>query len=185
MTYVDPDPETETETLEDDEGHDLRNLRRKAKEADRLEKRNAELETKARKLAFIEAGVDVSTPVGALFARAYDGDIEDTEAIKAAYAELGGATSSTEDESPDAAELEATRERQALGGAGAAGDTGEQPRQPVRGRDGAAVKAGRKAMEDGLARDDAMGVTFGELVGAAAEGDQTVILPFGGQEQPQ
>ena len=183
MTYTDPDIDDQ-QTDGDDEGNDLRNLRNKAKRADKLEKENAELMERARRGAFLEAGVDVKSPIGALFMRAYDGELEE-EAIKAAYAELGQAPSSDDDggEEPPDPDVEGTRQRQALA-TGAASDDGEMPVTPVRGRDGRAVKAGKEALERGVPRDDAAGIAFGELVGAAAEGDRSVIIPFGGVEQP-
>ena len=42
-----------------------------------------------RKLAFIEAGVDVSTKAGQLLFKSYDGDITDVDALKAEAEELG------------------------------------------------------------------------------------------------
>lgn len=184
MTYTDPE-ELEQQTDEgDDEGNDMRNLRRKARAHDKLA---AELETAnaaTRELAFIKAGVDTDTPIGKLFMRAYDGEL-DKESVQAAYAELGGSSSSDSDEEPPPdPSVEATRERQALA-SGAATEDGEVPVVPVRGPTGRAVKAGKDALEHGAPREDAAGVTFGQLIGAAAEGDSTVIIPFGGQERPQ
>lgn len=48
----------------------------------------AEAEAAQRKLAFIEAGVDVNTPTGKLFAKAYDGEFS-LDAVKAAATEYG------------------------------------------------------------------------------------------------
>lgn len=50
--------------------------------------RRAEAETAQRKLAFIEAGIDVNTPTGKLFAKAYDGEFS-LDAVKAAATEYG------------------------------------------------------------------------------------------------
>jgi hypothetical protein len=188
MSYLDQplddgsDVDTDTG---DEEGRDLRNLRQKAKKADSLEKENAKLAADARELRFIKAGVDTSTDLGQLFVRGYEGDDNDPEAIKAAYAMLPGigSTESTTDGdgeiSPE--ERESTRERQSLT-SNAFGDTGETPPEPVRGPDGRAVKAGVAARTAGAGREDAMGVTFGQLVQAAAEGDQSVIVPRGGSQ---
>jgi len=48
----------------------------------------AEAEAAQRKLAFIEAGVDINTPTGKLFAKAYDGEFS-LDAVKAAATEYG------------------------------------------------------------------------------------------------
>lgn len=48
----------------------------------------AEAEAAQRKLAFIEAGVDINTPTGKLFAKAYDGEVS-LDAVKAAATEYG------------------------------------------------------------------------------------------------
>ena len=183
MTYTDPE-ELEQQTDETaDETNDMRNLRRKAKERDRFAAEAEEGVAARRELAFIKAGVDTDTPIGKLFMRAYDGEL-DKESVTAAYAELGGMTTSdAELEQPPDPSVEATRERQALA-SGAATEDGEVPAVPVRGKDGRAVKAGKDALTAGAPRDQAAGVTFGELISAAAEGDRSVIIPFGGQEQP-
>lgn len=48
----------------------------------------AEAEAAQRKLAFIEAGIDVNSPTGKLFAKAYDGEFS-LDAVKAAATEYG------------------------------------------------------------------------------------------------
>lgn len=69
-----------------EEGHDIRELRRKAKDADRL----PSLE---RENAFLKAGVNVEDPKFKYFVKAYDGDLT-TAAIKAELAEAGLASTS-------------------------------------------------------------------------------------------
>lgn len=184
---INDDFDEEGNPIDPNESNDLRNLRRTAKEAKRLQRRNEELEAGERELAFYRAGLkadELQTPVGALFAKAYDGELS-SEAIKAAWAEVGGTTPA-----PDPAntitdeEAAFTQERQRLA-SGAAGDTGEPPPKPVRGAEGAAATAARAALANGASRDDAMGVAFSELAAAAARGDQSVIVPFGGMEHPE
>lgn len=64
--------------------------RNKQLEAELAEERarRAEAEAAQRKLAFIEAGIDVNSPTGKLFAKAYDGEFS-LEAVKAAATEYG------------------------------------------------------------------------------------------------
>ena len=70
---------------DDSESHDIRELRRKAREADQLQARLATLE---RENAFAKAGVAVDDPKFKYFVKAYDGDL-DPAAIKAELAETG------------------------------------------------------------------------------------------------
>lgn len=64
--------------------------RNKQLEAELAEERakRADAETAQRKLAFIEAGIDINAPTGKLFAKAYDGEFT-LEAVKAAASEYG------------------------------------------------------------------------------------------------
>lgn len=180
MTYSEPEDGEELEGGNADESNDLRNLRRKAKKADQLERENAEGNAAKRELAFLKAGVDTSTPIGQLYMNGYDGEL-DAEAIKAGYEALGMSTptASENDEAFEPDEAGSTQERQSLA-SGATGDTGETPPIPVRGMEGRAARAGRDALANGAPREDAIGAMFGTLAGAAAEGDRTVIVPFGG-----
>ena len=180
MTYTEPDTGEELETEEETGDPNLRQLRKKAKDADRLTRENADLLADRRELAFLKAGVDTSTPVGQLFMKAYDGELDAT-AIKEGYEALGmsaPAASETGD-AFEADEAGSTQERQALA-SGATGDTGEQQPQPVRGEEGRAARVARDALAHGAPREDAIGVMFNELTQAAASGDRSVILPFGG-----
>ena len=183
MTYTDPDELEQQQTEGDDESNDMRNLRRKARAHDKMAADLEEANSAKRELAFLKAGVDTESPIGKLFMRAYDGEL-DKESLTTAFAELGGTTSSDDTEPPPDPSVEATRERQALA-SGAATEDGEVPAVPVRGKTGRAVKAGQDAIDRGAPREEATGVVFGELTAAAAQGDSTVIIPFGGQEQPQ
>lgn len=83
------------------ESKDIRQLRKKAKEADRLsnELTTAQQEALAakRELAFVRAGIDLDSPTGKLAARAYDGD-PTIEAVRAFAQEYGVLPPSTQDE---------------------------------------------------------------------------------------
>ena len=97
---------------EPQESPDIRQLRKKAKLADEAEARANAAE---RKLAIIQAGVDINSPTGKLFLKAYDGD-NDTDSIQTAAQEYG-VIKAPEPEVP-AEELK-TLERMANASAGA------------------------------------------------------------------
>ena len=54
-----------------------------------------QLREKDRKIALLEAGVDTSTPVGAMFAKGYDGDLT-PDAVKAAWQQVAPAAPAPE-----------------------------------------------------------------------------------------
>lgn len=112
----DPDPQTES--------RDLRNLRDKAKRADKLEaqlaEQTAQLSALTRDNAFRQAGIDPSDSKAKYFAKAYDGDLT-LDAIRA-EAESAGLLDSRP--SPVADEV-ARADRMA--GAAAGGETQGTP----------------------------------------------------------
>ena len=63
----------------------VRDLEKRAKEADKI---RAEAESAKRELAFMKAGINLETPQGKLFAKAYDGEFT-VDAVKAAATEYG------------------------------------------------------------------------------------------------
>ena len=74
------------------ENHNLRELRKKAKERDQFATKVTEIEAERdaakRELAMVRAGIDLDSPTGRLFVKAYDGEAS-TEAIRSAAAEYG------------------------------------------------------------------------------------------------
>lgn len=96
---------------------DLRALREKAKEADRLTKEHAEIQ---RKFAFMEAKIDIADPKMSYFVKGYDGELT-AEAIKAEATKAGFMTQSAPQVPP--AELEAHQQV----GAAAAGGSSTEP----------------------------------------------------------
>jgi hypothetical protein len=68
-----------------DESEGIRVLRQKAKRTDVIE---AELHAANRKIAILEAGLDVESPVGELFVKVYDGETS-PEALRAAADKYG------------------------------------------------------------------------------------------------
>lgn len=81
---------------------DLKALREKAKEADRLTKENAAAQ---RELAFVKAKIDITDPKMSYFVKGYDGELT-AEAIQA-EAQKAGFYSAQQQPQVPAAELEA------------------------------------------------------------------------------
>lgn len=106
------DDETET-----GDSHDIRELRRKAKEADQLQARLATLE---RENAFAKAGVAVDDPKYKYFVKAYDGELS-ADAIKAELETIGlaGQPPARKETSGPSADEIAAYERRSAGVAGA------------------------------------------------------------------
>jgi hypothetical protein len=105
----------------------MRQLREKAKKADEAERRAAELE---RRLAFAEAGIDMSDPKSRYFVAGYDGDL-DRDAIRQAAERdgfLGGKTEDPPAPAPQASAEQAAIERisEAVEGAPAPEPTDEE-----------------------------------------------------------
>jgi len=63
----------------------VRDLEKRAKDADKI---RAEAESAKRELALLKAGINLDTPQGKLFAKAYDGEFT-VDAVKAAATEYG------------------------------------------------------------------------------------------------
>lgn len=156
------------------ENRNIQLLREKAKRYDDLEAKAAQLE---RKMAFMEAGVDTSTPLGAMFAKAYDGDVSNVEALKSAAQEVGvqfvGATApvnveSQESEVPE--ESSGTQARRDLAN-NAPADEGvsPDPRQ-------VAMERYQEALKKGRTHEDAMGLYVNTVASGAMSGDRRVIL---------
>ena len=153
-------------------------LRRAAKEG---KSAKAELAAARRELAMLKAGVDTSTKVGALFARAYDGDL-DAEKIKAEWSEISGAATTTDSADtstpatpdPEITDDErastATRQAVASGANVTPARNDEDPRER-------ALKAGRQVVEEGASEDEGLARHVYELFKAAADGDERVRIP--------
>jgi hypothetical protein len=75
----------ENEQTQQQEPQWRKNLERKAKEADTAK---AEAQAAKRELALLKAGIDLESPTGKLFAKAYDGEAS-VEAIKLSATEYG------------------------------------------------------------------------------------------------
>lgn len=125
-----------------------------------------------REVAFLKAGIDTSTKLGALFAKSYEGDLSDLAALKAEAVELGlikGETPAPAEE-PERAPDNSARERSDLAtGATADDGSGIDPRAVARGR-------AEEAIKRGATFDVAAGGMVAELARAAMDGDQRVII---------
>lgn len=87
--YTDEEDFLTEETEESQEsGKDrkwIRDLEKRAKQADQI---RAEAESAKRELSFLKAGINLDSPQGKLFAKAYDGEFS-VEAVRAAAEEYG------------------------------------------------------------------------------------------------
>ena len=110
-----------------------KNLERKAKEADSAK---AEAQAAKRELALLKAGIDLESPTGKLFAKAYDGEAS-VEAIKASATEYGLIGTESAPAAPTQAEASvsndelATHQRIASASAGANSGGQYDPRDAV------------------------------------------------------
>ena len=123
-----------------------------------------------RKVAFLEAGVDLTSPVGEMFADAYKGEL-DVETVKTA-AERVGALKGT-DLVPTSDQLEQTKLQAGLAGEGHTPGAVVDPSQT------SPIEAGYAAFHDrlttGSTREAASAEMFDRVFTAASEGDQRVI----------
>lgn len=170
MADDDETTETDEETTEE-ESPNVRQMRKK------LEAQERELKGLKRDAALLTAGVDLESPVGKLFAKAYDGDLT-PDAIRAEAETVGALktlattteTITTEELPVDETETASTKERQTLA-TGATSDTGstEDPRVAAR-------RVADEARKGGAREEVVLGTHFHELVGAAMDGDRRVII---------
>lgn len=145
---------------------------------------NARAAAAERQLAIATAGIDLTSPVGKLFAKSYDGEAT-PEAIKAAWTELGVTTPAPDaqetaggeagGEAPPADDATQSAQRQDLANnAGGPGDGGRPPARELMEKRAAELKA------QGVGNDKILGESFATLVGAAAAGDKSVIVDVWG-----
>lgn len=97
------DDELDLEAIDPDDYDDpavhklIRDLRAAAK---RNRKDSEEGQAAVRELAFRKAGVDTDSPAGRMFAKAYEGDLKDIEAIKVGWSEIAPPPPPPVDETP-------------------------------------------------------------------------------------
>lgn len=158
---------------DEDQQKDLRDLR---EAADRGNKATKEADALRKELAFTKAGIDTDTPLGKMFARSYDGDL-DVAKVKESWAEIApapqGEVPVQKAPEADRVQLEETATRRNLT-AGGAGDTPtEQP-------DPDPVERGytefHERMAKGERRETAAGAVIGSLIEAANRGDERALV---------
>lgn len=164
------------------------NALRRAAKAGKAAK--AEADRLSREIAFLKAGIDTDSPVGTMFAKAYDGELT-KEAVTAAFAALGvpavqtpaadadadsdaGAGDDADDGLTDA-DRASTRERSALAN-GSVNDSAanSNPDPTVEAR-----KIADSVIENGGTQDDSLAAMFHSIASAAIGGDKRVIVARG------
>lgn len=140
----------------------------------------------ARENTILRAGVDTSTPLGAMFARAYDGPLT-VEDMRKAAVEVGALAPPTPPTpAPVAPESTATpeeiqgaldRQRLASGAPDSSGTTPPPPEDFVE----AGYKEFHDIMAQGRPREQAAISVIGRAIVAGAAGNPRVILPNNGQ----
>lgn len=126
--------------------------------------------------AMLAAGVDTSSPIGAMFRKAYDGD-PDVEKIRTAATAIPGvlktveapAAATAEEPDREPGEEGQLADRAALTGGDAAG--AEDPNPKAVAFDGA-----KEAIANGARVEDAMGMAIEQMVTAANGGDKRVLV---------
>lgn len=158
------DPTTEEQA---EEAEHIRNLREKAKKADAV----PQLE---RKVAVLEAGINTSTPLGAMFLKSYDGELT-AEAITAAAAEVGLVQGQADPDpqpgEPGTAEAEYAAARNTLN----QGDPAAFSEEPKNAGD-MAFKAFEDARKQGKRAEEARVDGFRTLIEQAAQGNPTALF---------
>lgn len=133
-------------------------------------KSGKEAEALRREVAMLKAGVSTDSPLGKMFFKSYEGQL-DPEAIKAAAQEIGLLEVTTQTPTVSDDEKRATQERQAAAN-GAAGDS--EPPKPHP-RDEARQKS-EEIINAGGTYEQAGAGYIETLVQRYAEGDQRAIL---------
>lgn len=146
---------------------DIRQLEKKAKQADTNETELAELR---KERLFFKAKIDVDSPLGKLLYDGYKGDLT-VEAISEAAAGIPGlGAEAPSTEIPDD-EKNLTDERRDLGAGSKADDFRQAEPDPKE----AAIASGSKALDDGKSEEVALGNVFESLMRSAMKGDKRVL----------
>ena len=151
---------------------DIRRLERKAKQVDKAEARTLALE---RERAFEKAKVDVDAPLGAHFAKHYDGEVDPVK-IREEAERLGVPLVEGEKPKPEGPELkpgeeDSTRERQEVSTEGKP-DNGEVPKPDPHEESN---KVAQGEIDSGRGEEDGIAAGIASLAGAAQAGDERAI----------
>jgi hypothetical protein len=173
------DSHDDSEQTEESEG--IKNLRAKAAKADDAEARAAQAE---RKLAFVEAGIPLSSKPAQAFLNSYSGEMT-PEAIKAEATEWGLIQADDappppkfDDETP---ERKFQQQRDQLD----AGGVPDPDASSHKGGVDAALEGFAKAREAGVSPADAVNDAFGAVIKAAAMGDSQAVFDTAKWQQEQ
>ena len=133
-----------------------------------------------RELAFVKAGIDTDTPLGAMFATAYAGDLS-KDAIAEEWAKIAPQPPSVEQEAQQQREQEqqVDEEQQQQAQDRARRSISSTPAEPVSEPTVDPLVKGYKEfhqnMGDGLSREKAAKPVFEAIIGAAVNGDERFI----------
>lgn len=174
-------PEDQSEFVDDGIESDDPNVKNMRDHIKRLEKQlseAADAEAVKRENAFLKAGVDLESKPGKLLFKAYDGNLE-ADDIRAEAAELnalkGEAPPTPKEETLEPGEEQSTEERQIV----ATGAEQDDPKT-VNPRT-SAVNEGRKILEDGGTREDAISDAFATIAIAGYKDKDDRVLYKGNQ----
>jgi hypothetical protein len=170
--------DTTEEEVADDPNADIKQMRARSKRTEDAEAENTVLK---KKMAFMEAGVDVTNPDAQFLIDGWTGELDPAEIAKTAE-RMGLLTSSpegggeeAEPSSPDPEISESERE-----GAAASADLGvavvsdlEQPEEDAY---DSAMSLAERALTDGAKFEDALAIALNSVVSSAHEGDPNVII---------
>lgn len=123
----------------------------------------------ARENAFLKAGVDLNSPVGKLFARAYDGELDPAAIVTSAKdvgALLGNAATQVTDPELSPEEAAQTAER-----AGLAADAGDVTSLPAEDPLDAGYREFHAGLKAGKPRTTAAAAVLSRMIAGANEGD--------------
>lgn len=128
----------------------------------------------ARENAMLKAGIDVTTPVGKMFAGSFDGELTDLEAIQAAAREVGALAPVATETEQERIDREAQEAREAVVAGGQPPPTQDELDNQQHPTD-LGLKRFNDAMQTGQTRDKAAAGFFNTVIGAAMQGDERVL----------
>lgn len=162
FSYDDEEEQSETVTLSRE---DLRQLREAAKRASKLS-------AVERELVMLKAGVDVESPLGKMFVKAYEGELT-PEKVREAWSQVAPLPPS-EPPAPPAPPLTEAEKELAEATAKLTSEQTVEPTTPD--PKVSSLEAARKALAEGASLEDAGAVLIASRAKAALEGDKRVIL---------
>lgn len=160
----------QTDPKNGDESEGIKNLRAKAEQTDT---QTARADAAERKLAFVEAGIPLSSKPAQGFMQTYSGDMT-PEAIKAEAIEWGLIQAEGTQQSEQFGEGSDERTQQQLRDGLEGGAAGDEP--PQLGGVDQALNNFKNNRAKGMGAKPATNLAFGEVIKAAATGDRQAIF---------